>query len=94
MPLLDDVRALRLRYRVLVFDMIGLTVWSDQGTVFAGVDGSDDEPTPGADFAVNYIWPLTNGRGELVASGMYLVVVESIVNGQRQLAQAKLMVIR
>ena len=82
------------QYRVLVFDMIGLAVWSDQGTVFAGVDGTPGEPTPGADFAVNYIWPLTNGRGELVASGMYLVVVESIVNGQRQLAQDKLMVIR
>ena len=81
-------------YRVLVFDMVGLMVWSDQGSVFAGVDGTQEEPTSGADFAVNYIWPLINGRGEMVASGVYLVVVESIVNGQRQLAQDKLMVIR
>ena len=81
-------------YRVLVFDMVGLMVWSDQGTVFAGVDGTEEDPTPGADFAVNYIWPLINGRGEMIASGVYLVVVESIVNGQRQLAQDKLMVIR
>ena len=82
------------QYRILVFDMVGLMVWSDQGTVFAGVNGTSTDPTPGADFAVNYIWPLINGRGEMVASGMYLVVVESIVNGQRQLAQDKLMVIR
>jgi hypothetical protein len=43
---------------------------------------------------VNVIWPLRNGRGEPVASGMYLVVVESLVEGKRQLAQDKLMVIR
>jgi hypothetical protein len=35
-----------------------------------------------------------NERGEAVASGTYLVVVESTVNGQRQLARDKLIVIR
>lgn len=81
-------------YHVAVYDMLGLLVWTDNGTVFAGVGGSVADPTPGADFAVNYIWPLTNGVGEDISAGMYLVVVESIVNGQRQLAQEKLMVIR
>lgn len=81
-------------FQIGIYDMVGLLVWTDRGTVFAGVNGTAASPTPGADFAVNYIWPLTNGRGENVASGVYLVVVESIVNGQRQLAQDKLMIIR
>jgi hypothetical protein len=81
-------------YHLAVYDMLGLLVWTDDGSVFPGVGGSAADPTAGADFAVNYIWPLTNGVGEDIAAGMYLVVVESIVNGQRQLAQEKLMVIR
>ena len=85
-------------YKVGIFTMAGLLVWTDQGTVFAGVSngggGTAENPGAGADFAVNYLWPLRNGRGEEVASGMYLVVVESIVNGQRQQAKDRLMVIR
>ena len=81
-------------YELGIFDMTGRLVWSDDGTVFPGAGGTPSVPTPDADFAVNYTWPLTNGRGEAVASGMYLVVVQSIVNGERTLAQDKLMVIR
>ena len=82
-------------WKLSIYDMMGLVTYKTTGTVFAG------SPLPtggttlvGADYAVNVIWPLRNGRGEPVASGMYLVVVESMVNGKRQLAQDKLMVIR
>ena len=82
-------------WKLTIYDMAALVTYKTSGRVFAGA------PVPGgggkligADFAVNVIWPLRNGRGEAVASGMYLVVVESIVNGRRQLAQDKLMVIR
>jgi len=81
-------------FQVGIFDMSGLMVYVQSGSVFAGVGGTSTVPTAGADFASVVTWPLINGRGENVASGMYLVVVESIVNGQRQLAQDKLMVIR
>lgn len=94
-------------YKVAIFDMAGLTVYTTQGTVFAGVSpgsttgagcvpppGTTTCAAPGADYAASVSWPLLNGRGQNVASGMYLVVVESIVNGKRQLAQDKLMVIR
>lgn len=86
-------------YQVGIFDMNGLMVFTTSGTVFAGLTpsgtpGTAASPAPGADFAVNVTWPLINGRGEGVSSGMYLVVVESIVNGQRQLARDKLIVIR
>ena len=82
-------------WKLSIYDMDGLVTYKTKGIVFAG------SPLPGggntlvgADYAVNVIWPLRNGRGEGVASGMYLVVVESMVNGKRQLAQDKLMVIR
>lgn len=93
-------------YKVAIFDMAGLLVYTTEGTVFAGVaptgTGTTCTPPPGsticagsgADYAASVSWPLLNGRGQSVASGMYLVVVESIVNGKRQLAQDKLMVIR
>lgn len=86
-------------YQVAIFDMNGLIVFESQGTVFAGittagVPGTAESPAAGADFAVAVTWPLENDRGEAVASGTYLVVVQSIVNGQRQLARDKLMVIR
>ena len=85
-------------YQIGIYDMSGLLVWTDRGTVFAGstggTPGTPENPGAGADFAVNYLWPLRNGRGEEVASGMYLVVVESTVAGQRQLAKDRLMVIR
>lgn len=81
------------QWRLVIFDMMGLTVYDTQGTVFAGVPGPGGTTT-GEDYAVNVVWPLNNGRGQPVASGMYLVVVESIVNGQRQQARDRLMVIR
>ena len=86
-------------YKVGIFDMNGLLVFTAADTVFAGVTatgtpGTAANPAPGADFAVSVPWPLVNERGEAVASGTYLVVVESIVNGQRQLARDKLIVIR
>lgn len=94
------------QYKVAIYDMAGLLVYTTQGTVFAGVapaagstacvppPGATTCAGPGADYAASVSWPLLNGRGQDVASGMYLVVVESIVNGKRQLAQDKLMVIR
>ncbi|HEX2780973.1 MAG TPA: hypothetical protein VHM30_15845 [Gemmatimonadaceae bacterium] len=83
-------------WKLTIYDMASLVTYKTSGRVFAGapIPGGGAGTLVGADFAVNVIWPLTNGRGEAVASGMYLVVVESIVNGRRQLAQDKLMVIR
>ena len=86
-------------WQLMIFDMMGLTVFRATGSVFAGVSptntpGTIDQPQAGADFAVNSTWSLVNGRGEQVASGMYLVVVESFVNGQRVIARDRLMVIR
>lgn len=81
-------------YKLGIFDMMGLMVYQTTGTVFGGIGGTATTPGVGADYAVNLSWPLVNGRGEQVASGMYLVVVESFVNGQRQLARDRLMVIR
>ncbi|HKW49947.1 MAG TPA: hypothetical protein VJN70_20985 [Gemmatimonadaceae bacterium] len=86
-------------YEVGIFDMNGLVVFIVKGTVFPGLTSTDSlataaSPGVGADFAVAVTWPLINDRGEAVASGMYLVVVQSIVNGQRQLARDKLIVIR
>jgi hypothetical protein len=86
-------------YEVAIFDMNGLTVFIVNGTVFPGLTstgalGTAASPGAGADFAVAVTWPLINDRGEAVASGTYLVVVQSIVNGQRQLARDKLIVIR
>ena len=87
-------------YQVGIFDMGGFLVYSTQGTVFAGVGAGGttpapgQPPAPGADFAASVTWPLVNGRGSKVASGMYFVVIESIVGGQRELAKDRLMVIR
>jgi hypothetical protein len=81
-------------YQLGIFDMMGLMVFKTSGSVFSGAGGTATTPGVGADFAVNFAWPLVNGRGEAVASGMYLVVVESIVNGQRVIARDRLMVIR
>lgn len=92
-------------WRLIIFDMDGMVVYKQDGTVFAGqtpgtgTPGTADAPQPGADFAVNVTWPLINGRGENVASGVYLVVIESFVTDargvrQRQQARDRLMVIR
>lgn len=82
------------QWKLAIYDMAGLVTYKTSGTVFGGAVPVGGTTAVGADFAVNVIWPLVNGRGEGVASGMYLVVVESIVEGKRQLAQDKLMVIR
>jgi hypothetical protein len=87
------------QWQLAIFDMMGLAVYRTSGTVFAGIrsggtPGSSDDPGAGADFAVNATWPLINGRGEPVASGMYVVIVESFVNGRRQVTRDRLMVIR
>jgi len=87
------------QYQVGIFDINGLLVFTTTDTVFAGVTaagvpGTADKPAIGADFAVAVTWPLQNERGEAVASGTYFVVVESTVNGQRQLARDKIIVIR
>lgn len=86
-------------YKVAIFDMNGLMVFTATDSVFAGVTakgvpGTAQQPAIGADFAVAVTWPLENMRGEAVAGGTYFVVVESTVNGQRQLARDKLVVIR
>lgn len=81
-------------YKLALFDVDGLLVYTTEGTVFAGVGGTAQQPGPGADYAVSVSWPLVNGVGEQTAAGVYLVVVESVVNGQRQLAKDKLIVIR
>lgn len=81
-------------YKLAIFDMDGLLVYTTEGTVFAGVGGTAQQPGPGADYAVSVSWPLVNGVGEQTVAGVYLVVVESVVNGQRQLAKDKLIVIR
>jgi len=86
-------------YTVVIFDMDGLIVFNTTGTVFPGQNangtpGTAQNPATGADFAVAVPWPLVNERGQAVASGTYLVVVQSIVNGQRQLARDRLIVIR
>ena len=82
------------QWKLAIYDMAGLVTYKTSGTVFAGSTPVGGTTPVGADFAVNVIWPLRNGRGEPVASGMYLVVVESLVENKRQLAQDKLMVIR
>ena len=86
-------------FQMGIFDVMGMAVYRTSGTVFAGqsltgTPGTAEEPQAGADFAVNLSWPLVNGRGEAVASGMYVVIVESIVAGRRQVTRDRLMVIR
>jgi hypothetical protein len=81
-------------YRVAIFTMDGRTVYKTDGTVYAGVNGTSTTPTAGADFAVTVPWGLVNGLGERVASGMYLVIVESVVATRRTVVQDRLMVIR
>ena len=79
-------------WELRVFDMQAITTHAASGTVFAGgtVGGT---VTPG-DQAVRYTWNLQNGRGESVAAGMYLVVIEATQSGERRQLRGKLMVIR
>jgi hypothetical protein len=83
------------KWSLRVFDMEAITAYSATGTVFAGGTSTNpsDPATPG-DQAVRFTWNLQNGRGENVASGMYLVVIEATQAGQRRQLRGKLMVIR
>jgi hypothetical protein len=82
-------------WEMRVFDMMGLAAYGARGTVFAGSTGSpgpmDDVP---GDQATRVTWPLTNGRGENVAGGMYYVVVNAVQAGSNRQMRGKLMVIR
>lgn len=83
------------RWEMRIFDMMGLAAYASEGTVFAGSPGAPGplDDTPG-DQAVRVTWPLTNGRGENVAGGMYYVVVNAVQNGSDRQIRGKLMVIR
>ena len=79
-------------YRIAIFDMMALTAFRADGTVFAGTNGGG-ATFPG-DQAVRFSWNLRNGRGEQVAGGMYYVIVDAQQDGQRRQLRSKLMVIR
>jgi hypothetical protein len=79
-------------YRIRIFDMMGLAVFGAAGTVFAGQQSGGVQFE--ADQAVRFSWPLVNGRGEQIAGGMYLVVVDAQQDGRRRQMRDKLMVIR
>ena len=83
------------RWDLRVFDMQGITTFAANGTVFAGSGtGTPTDPEFTGDEAVRYTWTLQNGRGESIAAGMYLVVIEAIQSGQPRQLRGKLMVIR
>jgi hypothetical protein len=75
-----------------IFDMQAIVAFKAQDVVFAGTTGGQ-APVPG-DQAVRYTWNLQNSRGENVAAGMYLVVIEATQAGERRQLRSKLMVIR
>ena len=83
------------RWEMAIFDMRALTTFRTEGTVFAGGGGGGpgEEVFPG-DEAVRYTWNLKNGRGENVAGGMYLVVINAVQDGRSRQLRGKLMVIR
>jgi hypothetical protein len=82
-------------WKLSIFDMEALIAFKTEGTVFAGSAGTPPAiPATVGDEAVRYTWPLRNGRGENVAAGMYLVVIEATQAGQRRQLRGKLMVIR
>lgn len=82
------------RWQIRVFDMMAMTTFAASGTVFSGTPPQGELPGFQGDQAVRYVWPLTNGRGEAVAGGMYLVVVDAVQDGDRRQLRSKLMVIR
>ena len=83
------------RWILRVFDMESIIAFGAEGEVFAGSPGTPPAiPATVGDEAVRYTWNLRNGRGEAVAAGMYLVVIEATQGGQRRQLRGKLMVIR
>lgn len=83
------------RWGLRVFDMESIVAFGAEGQVFAGSAGTPPAvPAAVGDEAVRYTWNLRNGRGENVAAGMYLVVIEATQAGQRRQLRGKLMVIR
>ena len=83
------------RWVLRVFDMEAIIAFGADGEVFAGSPGTPPAiPATVGDEAVRYTWNLRNGRGENVAAGMYLVVIEATQGGQRRQLRGKLMVIR
>ena len=80
------------RWELRVFDMQAITTFAAEDVVFAG--GTEGGTTTPGDQAVRYTWNLQNGRGQNVAAGMYLVVIEATQAGQRRQLRGKLMVIR
>jgi hypothetical protein len=79
-------------WELRIFDMQAITTHAASGTVFAG--GTVGGTVIPGDQAVRYTWNLENGRGESVAAGMYLVVIEATQSGDRRQLRGKLMVIR
>lgn len=82
------------RWELAVFDMMGLTTFRTDGTVFEGAPATPTTPAFEGDQAVRYTWPMVNGRGENVAGGMYYVVVNAVQDGEQRQIRGKLMVIR
>jgi hypothetical protein len=82
-------------WEMRIFDMEALIAFKADGQVFAGSAGTPPAvPATAGDEAVRYTWNLKNNRGENVAAGMYLVVIEATQAGQRRQLRGKLMVIR
>lgn len=81
-------------WKMRIFDMLGVTVFAKQEKVFSGVPASGGNPATTGDQAVRFVWPLRNGHNELVAGGMYLVIVQATQDGKPRQMRAKLMVIR
>jgi hypothetical protein len=82
-------------WKMVIFDMESIIAFKANGQVFAGSAGTPPAiPATTGDEAVRYTWNLRNNRGENVAAGMYLVVIEATQAGQRRQLRGKLMVIR
>lgn len=80
------------RWVMRIFDMQAIVAFKAEDVVFAGTTGG--QATIPGDQAVRYTWNLKNNRGENVAAGMYLVVIEATQAGERRQLRSKLMVIR
>ena len=80
------------RWVMRIFDMQAIVAFRAEDVVFAGTPTGPGS-IPG-DQAVRYTWNLKNNRGENVAAGMYLVVIEATQAGERRQLRSKLMVIR